>query len=68
MHAYPRKKKIRLPFINFLSLLFQDDKAFKQKQKDDIKKMEEMKKRAAQGGPLGEAVWSGNVRIFFFSL
>ena len=35
--------------------MLQDEKEFKQKQKDEAKKLDEMKKRAASGGPLGEA-------------
>lgn len=36
----------------FILLLFQDDMAFKQKQKEEKKQLDELKKKAAQKGPL----------------
>ena len=42
------------PF-HFLLYLLQDEIAFKQKQREEKKKLEEMKQKASQKGPLGNA-------------
>jgi hypothetical protein len=39
--------------FNFVLYLIQEEVAFKQKQKEEKKKLDEMKQKASQKGPLG---------------
>lgn len=46
--------KVIQSVVNINFCFFQDDKAFREKQKEESKKLKEMQQRAAKGGPLGK--------------